>query len=92
MIERLTALTDQTTIDPEMVSQAIGQGNFSSSSNKPINIDSNLREALESYESELIKQAIKNAHGNQNRAAKKLNLTRQSLHYKVKKYGLENLS
>jgi len=91
VIERLTALTDQATIDPEMVSQAIGQGNFSSSSNKSINRNNNLRKALESYESELIKQAIKNARGNQNRAAKKLNLTRQSLHYKVKKYGLENL-
>ena len=92
VIERLTALTDKTTIEPTMVSQAIEQGNFSSSSNKPININNNLRGALGSYESELIKQAIKDAHGNQNQAAKKLNLTRQSLHYKVKKYGLENLS
>lgn len=92
VIERLTALTDKTTIEPTMVSQAIEQGSFSSSSNKPINTDNNLREALSSYELEIIKQAIKDAHGNQNQAAKKLNLTRQSLHYKVKKYGLENLS
>lgn len=88
VIERLAALTDQTTIGPEMVAQAIAQGNFSSSFNKPITNDNNLRVALESYESELIKQAIKEAQGNQNRAAKKLNLTRQALHYKVKKYGL----
>ena len=90
VIERLAALTDQTSIEPDMVSQAISQGNFSSPTGEPINTKSNLREALESYESELIKQAIKDALGNQNRAAKKLNLTRQALHYKLKKYGLEN--
>ncbi len=92
VIERLVALADKPMIDSETVTQAIKQGNFSSESLKPINNDNNLREALESYEAELIKQAIKDTKGNQNRAAKKLNLTRQALHYKVKKYGLEKLS
>ncbi len=92
VIERLVTLNDQPILEPEVITQAIAQGNFSSPSNRPIINENNLREALESYESELIKQAIKEAGGNQNRAAKKLNLTRQALRYKVKKYDLKDPS
>lgn len=89
VVERLIALADGPLLGREVVSQAIGQGSFSSASGKPIN-NENLKVVLETYESELIQAALKQADGNQNQAAKKLNLTRQALHYKLKKYGLEN--
>jgi len=71
-----------------MARQAIQRGSFSSVLSKPINEENDLKGALESYERELIKKAIEKANGNQNRAAKKLHLTRQALHYKLKKYGI----
>lgn len=88
VIERLIALTEKETIDEEMAKQAIQGGNFSSIPSKPITQDNDLREALESYERDLITKAINEANGNRNRAAKKLSLTRQALHYKLKKYGI----
>ncbi len=88
VVERLIALTEKETIDAEMARQAIQRGSFSSASSKPINQENDLKEALESYERELIEKAIQEAGGNQNQAAKKLNLTRQALHYKIKKYGI----
>ncbi len=88
VVERLIALTEKETIDAEMARQAIQQGSFSSAPSKPITQDNDLKETLESYERELIEKAIQEAGGNQNQAAKKLNLTRQALHYKIKKYGI----
>ena len=88
VIERLIALAEHPEIDADTAQKAIQTGHFSSEPSKPI-IENDLKGILETYEAELIKQAIQETKGNQNQAAKKLNLTRQALHYKIKKYGLE---
>lgn len=44
--------------------------------------------SLEEIEKQAILQAIKNHHGNMIRAARELNITRQTIYNKMKKYGL----
>jgi DNA-binding NtrC family response regulator len=46
--------------------------------------------SLEEMEKELLKEALKKAGGNQSQAAKLLKTTRDTLRYKMKKYGLNN--
>ncbi|MBI4358772.1 MAG: sigma-54-dependent Fis family transcriptional regulator [Candidatus Omnitrophica bacterium] len=88
VIERLVTLSEAETLDQNAVEEAIHTGNFSSASPEPINTSSDLRVALESFEKDLIEKAIRDSGGNKNRAAKKLNLTRQNLQYKINKYGI----
>lgn len=45
--------------------------------------------SLYHVERELIRQALKQARGNKTTAAKLLRITRDTLRYKVKKYGLD---
>ncbi|MBI1978404.1 MAG: sigma-54-dependent Fis family transcriptional regulator [Candidatus Omnitrophica bacterium] len=89
VIERLIALAESAKINGVLAREAIKGVGFSLSFQKPISKESDLKETLESYERDLIAKAIEKAHGNQNQAAKKLNLTRQALHYKIKKYGIK---
>jgi len=49
----------------------------------------NLTEAVEGLEKKMITEAVAKAGGNKFKAARELGLTRQSLQYKLKKYGLE---
>lgn len=97
MIERIVALTETNVIGEGMVDQAIGSGRsgfptrpYSQEPGQPINKADNLKKATESYERNLIEQAIREFNGNKNKAAKKLSLTRQSLQYKINKYGIKN--
>ncbi len=87
VMERLVSLAESEEINGPAAEKAVQAGRFSSASPQPIN-SNNLRENLEVYERELIQKAIAEAHGNKNQAAKKLNLTRQALHYKLQKYGM----
>ena len=48
--------------------------------------------ALEEQERLLLVRALEEAGGNQSQAARKLNIGRDALRYKIKKYGLENIS
>jgi len=48
-----------------------------------------LTDAVEGLEKEMIEQALKKADGNKFKAARELGLTRQSLQYKLKKYGID---
>jgi DNA-binding NtrC family response regulator len=89
VIERIAALAETDKIDRKMAEEAIEKGNFATSETLPINKAENLKEAIESYERNLIEQAIREFSGNKNKAAKKLNLTRQSLQYKIGKYGIK---
>ncbi|MFZ5968315.1 MAG: sigma-54 interaction domain-containing protein [Bacillota bacterium] len=50
--------------------------------------DMPLHEALEQYEIELIEKAIRKANGNCAKAARLLNVPRQTLHNKIKKYHI----
>lgn len=48
-----------------------------------------LSDTLEEIELKLIKKALKHTDNNISAAARKLNISRQSLQYKIKKYGIE---
>ncbi len=93
VIERMVALAETDIIDRKMVEAALQKGSFSSEVARPItNKNDNLKETVDSYERNLIEQALQEFSGNKNKAAKKLNLTRQSLQYKIEKYGIKNES
>lgn len=49
----------------------------------------NLKERVEALEKELISEALKDAEGNQTRAALSLGISERMLRYKLKKYGLK---
>lgn len=90
MMERLVALTDQDEVDEQWVEKLLHQNaSYSSHVSEPITASNALRESVETYERRLIDQALREAHGNKNRAAKKLHLTRQVLQYKVDKYKIQ---
>ncbi|MBI3999185.1 MAG: hypothetical protein HY351_01085, partial [Candidatus Omnitrophica bacterium] len=88
VIERLVTLSESEIINAKDVEKALQAGGFSSLPNEPINKSSDLRESLEVYERELIGRAIQETKGNKNKAARKLNLTRQALQYKLQKYNI----
>ena len=89
MMERLVALTDKDEIDRETAQKVLQQSEVSSSLKaQPIKETGDLRQSVEAYERELIEKAIEEAHGNKNKAARKLNLTRQALQYKISKYRI----
>jgi Nif-specific regulatory protein len=45
--------------------------------------------AVETYEQELILEALRSARGNRNQAAKLLKVSERVLSYKIKKYGID---
>ena len=45
---------------------------------------------LEQWERSLIEQALREADGNQTRAAQRLGITRDTLRYRLKKYGIQS--
>lgn len=49
-----------------------------------------LQEQMEDYESEIITETLRHYCGNVTQAAKKLGLKRQSLQYRIRKYGIIN--
>lgn len=49
-----------------------------------------LQELMEDYESEIITETLRHYCGNVTQAAKKLGLQRQSLQYRIRKYGIIN--
>jgi DNA-binding protein Fis len=44
---------------------------------------------LEAWERSLIEQALHEADGNQTRAAQRLGISRDTLRYRLKKYGIQ---
>jgi DNA-binding NtrC family response regulator len=95
VIERIVALAETDVIDEKVVEEALVGARlprpYSSKAARPItNKTDDLKEATESYERNLIEQALVESQGSKSKAAKKLNLTRQSLQYKINKYGIKN--
>jgi DNA-binding NtrC family response regulator len=45
---------------------------------------------LEQWERSLIEQALRESHGNQTRAAQRLGISRDTLRYRLKKYGIQS--
>ena len=84
LIERLCVISNGNFIQPELIAQHIS-GRISSYQNYD-NLP--LDDALNSFEKNMIVQAMKKADGVKNRAAKILGINTSSLYYKLEKYDL----
>jgi DNA-binding NtrC family response regulator len=47
-----------------------------------------LKERVQAYERGLVVEALREAHGNRSEAARRLNISRVTLHDKLRRYGL----
>ena len=84
MIERLIVISPEQEIKPQLIAQQLGKA--SSFANHLIH--AHLDEALYNFEKNLIVQALDEAGGVKNQAAKILGIRTSTLYYKMEKYGL----
>lgn len=84
LIERLSVISSENVISPELITRHIfsNAGAASSFDNLP------LEEAIFNFEKNMIVQAMKKADGVKNRAAKILGISTSVLYYKLEKFGL----
>lgn len=85
LIERLCVISTGKEIDPQLIAQHV------SGSNKPIHTGLEnlpLEEAVETFEKNLILQALKKTNNIKNQAAKLLGIRTSTLYYKMEKFGL----
>jgi len=85
ILERALVFSDQDELEvrPEALP------GFSTSLSFPEKLQGSLSEILGKTEKNLIRQALKDCKGVQNKAAKKLRLSRSALQYKIRKYRLK---
>jgi transcriptional regulator with PAS, ATPase and Fis domain len=92
VIERILALSEGGSIDRKEVEEALSTEMKDlakeTTSDAETKDDQPLKKVMDEYEMKLIAQALEAHHGNKLRAAEQLGLTRQSLQYKLRKYGL----
>ena len=84
LIERLTIITTEDEISSTVVARYLGQ-------NMPLHAPHNhlpLEDALYAFEKQLLLQAMKQANGVKNQAAKILGIGASTLYYKLEKFGL----
>jgi len=87
-VEHTVALTPEgERISPDMCSQEIR--NFITKPRKGKHGDRSLPEQVKALEVELITKALEQAAGKKNKTAELLGITRQGLHKKIKRYGIE---
>ncbi len=88
-IERALILQDGGMIEPDILPLRV-RGTRRDSQRLPTGLTTFPAEGIDLYkvEEELIRQALIRAGGNQTKAARLLSVTRDTLRYKVKKYGL----
>lgn len=84
LVERLFVISPGREIDPEQVTQFLGQRTVTSADYKGMK----LNRALESFEKNLLMHALQKANGVKNRAARILGIKTSTLYYKMEKYGL----
>jgi DNA-binding NtrC family response regulator len=84
IMERLFITTLENEINANQVSRCLGNKNHVSDNYDKIPLD----DALYSLEKKLIVQALKDANGVKNRAAKLLGIRTSTLYYKLEKFGL----
>ncbi len=84
LIERLCVISQESEIEAETVASYISGFHGA----VPDQIDLPLEEALYSFEKNLIQQAMKNADGVKNQAAKLLGIRTSTLYYKLEKFGM----
>jgi two-component system nitrogen regulation response regulator NtrX len=83
VIERLVIMTEDAEIGPDHIAQA--EDADSAASHPP----ESLRSAVETYEKDLIVQALESKAWNVTEAAKDLSTDRANLHRKMRRYGIE---
>jgi two-component system response regulator AtoC len=69
---------------PAEPAQPSADGSAATSSSRPAGMD------LEQWERSLIEQALRESDGNQTRAAQRLGISRDTLRYRLKKYGIQS--
>ena len=84
LMERLVVISPQPKINADLIGRHVGRAvtRFETSDNLP------LEDALYQFEKNLIQQALKDAEGVKNKAAKRLGLKTSTLYYKMEKFGL----
>jgi len=88
VIERVCILEDTDLIYPEhLPTEIIKHVDTYSDNGKPIELPGDGL-SLKDVEKELIMQAVNNTGGNQTKAAKLLDISRDALRYKMQKFGL----
>jgi len=87
LVERIVMLEEGGDIGRETLQNLLGQTEKNTVSNSESDARG-LADAVEQFEKEMIEKALAKTKGNKNRAAQALGLTRQSLQYKLKKYGV----
>ncbi|MFC1808504.1 sigma-54-dependent transcriptional regulator [Candidatus Omnitrophota bacterium] len=90
-IERLLVMCESDVIDKEVMLSIFGDDMFSPQSMKSTRGDQPISFESEktSFEKDLIIRTLRKTNGNKYQAAKRLNLTRQNLQYKIKKYDIK---
>jgi DNA-binding NtrC family response regulator len=84
LIERLVVISSTEEISPALVAQQLGKAAVPS----PTQEEGTLDQALNSFEKNLILQALKQSGGIKNQAAKLLGIRTSTLYYKMEKYGI----
>ncbi|MGE5632669.1 MAG: sigma-54 interaction domain-containing protein [Caulobacteraceae bacterium] len=96
LVESVMNTTDNNTISREDISSNPGRRlSVPKEQYKTMDEDfvqTDLNTAVSSYEKELIKKALRHANGNISKAARALNLPKQTLHNKIKKYDIKILT
>ena len=90
-LERAVILSRSSTISPaDVILPAPGNGNSNSAqTGRSIDLQGSLDATMDQIELELIVRALESVQWNHSRAAAILGVTRQNLHYKIKKYKLD---
>ena len=89
-VERAILFSDDGVIREEQILKAASeQSRETSGTAMPSNGSRNLKTETEGFEKRLIESVLKETSGNKFQAARRLQISRQSLQYKIKKYQLE---
>jgi transcriptional regulator with PAS, ATPase and Fis domain len=88
-VERAMIFEEEPLIAIENLPILLSKGSIESGSLIPDKITKSSL-SLEEMEKEMLKVALREANGNQSQAAKLLKITRDTLRYKIKKYGLNS--
>ena len=91
LTERIVALGEEEVLSVKKLKELMGEAhNHSVSTISNLKGTSNLNDAVDQFEKQMILDAIKHSRGNKFKAARKLGITRQNLQYKLKKYDIED--
>jgi DNA-binding NtrC family response regulator len=87
-IEGLVALSPPEGLDLGLLPGGAGGGATPEAPDEDLASPLPLKQRVEAYERGLIVEAVRAAHGNRSEAARRLGMSRVTLHDKLKKYGL----